>query len=152
MDFESAYHEALQLDLPQKEKLRIMPGAIFVWMFVEGELAGESYGFPLASSDEPISGLAGLTDNERKSGFYCYSNTILPSFQGKGLGTILKAHWLGLVVGAEFEVVYGHARPGRSQALNARFGAAFLEGFPDWAGTGEEYKLYRLALNSRLTG
>jgi GNAT superfamily N-acetyltransferase len=146
MDFEAVYHQALQLDLPQKEKFRITPGAIFVWMYVDGKLAGESYGFPLAGGDGPLSGLAGLAESEKRSGFHCYSNTILPAFQGRGWGTVLKAHWLGLVVGAGFEAVYGHARPGRSQELNARFGAVFLESFPDWGGTGEEYKLYRLAL------
>ena len=45
-----------------------------------------------------------------------------------------------------FKTVYGHARPGGSKALNARFGAVFLDTFPDWYGTGEEYCLYHLAL------
>jgi hypothetical protein len=53
---------------------------------------------------------------------------------------------LGLAVGEGFEVVYGHARPGGSQALNAKFGAVFTGNFPDWGGSGEEYKMYRLAL------
>jgi len=115
-------------------------------MFVDGELAGESYGVPLSSCDESIEGLANITDIEQKAGIYCYSNTILPSFQKRHMGTILKAHWLGLAVGTGFDTVYGHARPGGSQALNAKFGAVFLESFPDWYGTGEEYRLYRLAL------
>jgi hypothetical protein len=37
----------------------------------------------------------------------------------------------------------GHARPGGSQGLNAKFGAEFLDAFPDWFGTGEEYRLSR---------
>jgi hypothetical protein len=146
MAFEGVYHEALQLDLSEKKEMWDVPGSLFVWMHVDGELAGKSYGTPLASLDEPIEGLSDLTDSERKAAIYCYSNTILPSFQKRGLGTILKAHWLGLVVGNGFDVVYGHARPGGSQALNARFGALFLGGFFDWYGTGEEYRLYRLGL------
>ncbi len=146
MAFEAVYHEALQLDLPGKRKFWHKPGSIFAWMLVDGELAGESYGFPPATSEEPISGLSELTDYERQVGIYCYSNTILPSFQKHGLGTILKAHWLGLAAGKGFDIVYGHARPGASQALNAKFGAVFLESFTNWAGTGEEYRLYRLAL------
>jgi GNAT superfamily N-acetyltransferase len=146
MAFEAVYHENLQLDLAEKEEIREIPGSIFVWMFVDGELAGESYGSPLLTYDEPIEGLTGLTDSERRTAIYCYSNTILPAFQRHGLGSILKAHWLGLAAGKGFEIVYGHARPGGSQALNAKFGAIFLHGFPDWYETGEEYRLYRLAL------
>src|SRR5260370_22404063 len=85
-------------------------------------LWGETYGIPLASS---IAGLTDLTDSEKRSGIHCYSNTILPSFQKRGLGTILKAHWLGMAAGKGFESVYGYARPGGSQSLNARFGAVF---------------------------
>lgn len=148
MAFESLYPEALQLDLSEKTEMWDLPSSIFAWLFVDGELAGESYGIPLESCDEPIEGLTDLTEEEKLTGVYCYSNTILPSFQKQRLGTVLKAHWLGLAAGKGFEIVYGHARPGGSQALNAKFGAIFLDGFPDWYGTGEEYKIYRLALNA----
>jgi hypothetical protein len=145
MTFEAIYHENLQLALTEKQDIRDIPGSIFVWMFVDGALAGESYGNPLVA-DEPVEGLKHLTDVEKRTGIYCYSNTILPAFQGQGFGAILKSHWLGLAAGEGFETVYGHARPGGSQALNAKFGAVFLDSFPDWYGTGEEYRLYRLAL------
>lgn len=143
MAFEAVYPESQQLDLSQKQQIRDAPGSIFAWMFLDGELAGETYGIPLESS---ISGLTDLSDSEKKSGIHCYSNTILPALQGRGLGKILKAHWLGLVVARGFEAVYGYARPGASQRLNAGFGAVFLRAFPDWCGTGEEYQMYRLAL------
>jgi GNAT superfamily N-acetyltransferase len=146
MAFETVYHERLQLTLSGKRKYWDKPGSVFVWMLVDGELVGESYGFPLASYEGPNGGLSDLAENERQAAIYCYSNTILPSFQNKGYGTILKAHWLGLVTGKGFEIVYGHARLGASQRLNAKFGAVFLESFPNRAGTVEEYKLYRLAL------
>jgi GNAT superfamily N-acetyltransferase len=143
MAFEAVYPESQQLDLSQKQQIRDAPGSIFAWMFLDGELAGETYGIPLESS---IAGLTDLSDSEKKSGIHCYSNTILPAFQGRGLGKILKAHWLGLVVARGFEAVYGYARPGASQRLNAGFGAVFLRAFPDWCGAGEEYQMYRLAL------
>ena len=146
MPFEAVYPEALQLDLSDKREIWDAPGSLFVWMFVVGELAGESYGIPLASFDEPIEGLFDLTDSQKKTAIYCYSNTILPAFQKQGIGTILKTHWLGLAAGKGFDTVYGHARPGGSQALNAKFGGVFLDSFPDWYGTGEEYRMYRLAL------
>ena len=146
MAIEAVYQGSEQLDLSKKRKIWDAPGSIFVWMFVDGELAGESYGVPLSSS---FCGLTDLTDNERKAGIHCYSNTVLPSFQKQGLGTILKAHWLGVAAGKGFGIVYGYARPGRSQALNARFGAVFIDSFPNWCGTGEEYKLHRLVLREK---
>jgi GNAT superfamily N-acetyltransferase len=146
MSFEALYPEPLQLDLPQKQQVWDVPGSIFAWMYVNGKLAGETYGIPLDDSDELLEQFTDIRADQNKSAIHCYSNTILPSFQEQGLGTLLKAHWLGLAAGRGFEVVYGYARPGGSQSLNAKFGAAFLAAFPDWYGTGEEYKLYRLNL------
>jgi GNAT superfamily N-acetyltransferase len=146
MEFDAIYPEGLQFTLEEKRSLWEMPGAIFVWMTVDGVLAGEAYGVPVVDYDEPIEGLDELTDEEKAGAIYCYSNTILPAFQRRGFGDILKAHWLGLVVSKGFKTVYGHARPGASQALNAKFGAVFLREFADWYGTGETYKMYRLKL------
>ncbi len=146
MMFEPIYPEPLQLDLSEKQELWDVPGSIFVWMFIGDEIVGESYGIPLTTTHRDIEGLQNLPDEEKEHAIYCHSNTILPEFQQRGWGAILKAHWLGLVVAAGFELVYGHARPGKSQALNAKFGAVFVQNFPDWYGTQEEYRLYRLAL------
>lgn len=146
MVFEPVYHQASQLSLSEKQKMWNVKGSLFVWMFADGQLAGECYGFPLATSGELSEVFSKLPDAEKKNAIHCYSNTILPSFQKQGLGTILKAHWLGLAAGKGFEVVYGHARPGGSASLNAKLGAVFLADLPDWCGTGEKYKRYRLAL------
>jgi hypothetical protein len=146
MSFEGVYPKPLQLALPQKQQVWDVPGSIFVWMYVNGELAGETYGIPLDDSDELIEQVTHIPADQNKNAIQCYSNTVLPSFQERGLGTILKAHWLGLAVAKGFDVVYGYARAGGSQSLNAKFGAVFLAAFPDWHGTGEEYKLYRLNL------
>lgn len=142
MVFEAVYHKNLQLDLSDKKAMWELQESIFVWMFVNGQLVGESYGVP-AERDEPIEGL-NLTEAEKKHAIYCYSNTMLPPFQKQGLGSILKAHWLGCAAAKGVTTVYGHARPGGSQALNAKFGAVFIGDHPDWFGTGETYKLYRL--------
>ena len=146
MMFEAVYPEPLQLELSEKQELWDLPGSIFVWMFVGDQIVGESYGIPVAAMHREIEGLQDLEDAEKESAIYCHSNTILPAFQHRGLGMILKSHWLGLVAAAGFQTVYGHARPGRSQKLNARFGAVFIQRFADWYDTGEEYQLYRLAL------
>lgn len=146
MGFDAIYPEGLQLTLQEKSALRRFPAAIFVWMRVDDTLAGEAYGIPITHYDEPIEGLSQLAPAELDGAIYCYSNTVLPAFQRQGYGSTLKAHWLGLVAARGFKTIYGHARPGASQALNAKFGAVFLGAFPDWFGTGEIYKLYRLAL------
>lgn len=39
------------------------------------------------------------------------------------------------------------ARPGASPPLNARFDAVLFGDYPDWCGTGEEYRMYRLPLD-----
>jgi GNAT superfamily N-acetyltransferase len=142
MAFEGVYQESQKLDLSQKKKFWDIPGSLFAWMLVDGELAGETYGVPAGC----IEGLSNLTESEKKTAIHCYSNTILPSFQRRGLGAILKAHWLGLAAAKGFVQVYGFARPGPSQSLNAKFGAVFLGCFPNWCGTGEEYRMYRLPL------
>jgi hypothetical protein len=151
MAFETVYHPGLQLDLSQKQEVWDTPGAFFVWMFVNGQLAGESYGIPLISFSELIEDLLVLPESEKEKAVYCFSNTILPAFQKQGYGSILKAHWLGLAAGKGFDVVYGHARPGGSQVLNAKFGAVFLENLPDWFTSGKDYRKYRLVLNSKTT-
>jgi len=46
--------------------------------------------------------MTGIADSEKKTGINCYSNTIVPPFQNRGLGTVLKAHWLGLAAGKGF--------------------------------------------------
>jgi GNAT superfamily N-acetyltransferase len=148
MEFETVYHPNLQLELSEKREVWNTPGAFFVWMLVDGELAGESYGIPLASPTDFLDDLLVLPAREKENAVCCYSNTILPPFQKKGYGAILKAHWLGLAAGKGFDVVYGHARPGGSQALNAKFGAVFLEDLPNWFGSGEDYRKYRLVLDA----
>lgn len=146
MGFDAIYPEGLQLTLEEKSVLRQTPRAIFVWMRAADALAGEAYGVPISRYGESIEGLSEFAPSELDGAIYCYSNTVLPAFQNHGYGSILKAHWLGLVAAHGFKTVFGHARPGASQALNAKFGAVFLGAFPDWFGTGEIYKLYRLAL------
>lgn len=143
MAFESVYPASEQLALPEKRKFFADARSIFVWMFVDGELAGETYGIAVADS---LPGLAALSEEQRKTSIHCYSNTILPAFQNQGLGKTVKAHWLSLAAAKGLKTVFGYARPGASQALNASFGAVFLQGFPNWCETGEEYNLYRLDL------
>jgi hypothetical protein len=117
-----------------------------VWMKVDGVLVGETYGcnlYDLASFDN-IPGADSLYLDEYTT-FYVYSTAIRPTYQGKGLGRILKAYDLGLL-NHKYKTVIGHARTGASLELNIGFGAKIKERFDDWYDTGEAFYLYQLDL------
>jgi hypothetical protein len=137
MAFELEYHPNLRLSLPEKREM--LKRAITIWMFVAGQLVGETYGIPLDGRDD----MPGCPRDPHS--IYCYSNTILGKHKGWGYGSILKAAFIGRV-SRDFCRIYGHARPGASQALNKKFGARFLHTYRNWFMTGEDYKLYVLSL------
>jgi hypothetical protein len=141
MDFEEEHHKNLRFTLGEKKAL--LKNAITIWMLVGENLVGETYGIPLDNKEDRPEGCP-LDPHS----IYCYSNTILGKYKGKGYGTILKAAFIGHVSG-KFQNIYGHARPGASQALNRKFGAQFLSTHKNWYGTGEDFRLYVLHLPHR---
>jgi GNAT superfamily N-acetyltransferase len=140
MAFEEEYHPNLRLKL--REKREMLKRAIVIWMLVDGELVGETYGMPLDGKDV----MPGCPRDPKS--IYCYSTTILRAFQGKGYGEILKAAFIGRV-SKDFRRIYGHARPGASQALNVKFGARLGKTFKNWFETGEDYRVYVLNLGRK---
>jgi hypothetical protein len=137
MAFEREYHPNLRLSLPEKREL--LKSAITIWMLEDGKLVGETYGVPWSPKEDMI----GFPRDPHA--IYCYSNTILGKYQSKGYGAILKAAFIGRV-SRDFKRIYGHARPGASQALNKKFGARMGKTYNDWFGTGEDYRVYVLQL------
>lgn len=127
--FENPFHPNLQHSRSEKVEFFKDPQLVAAWMYEDDVLVGEMYGLP---------------DEEDADCLYCHSSSVLG--MGKGRGTLLKAHWLGLAKGLGFKRVAGHARPGASQALNRKFGAQFIEECPDWYETGETYGYYILEL------
>src|SRR5262249_54996465 len=96
MQFDAVYPAALQYDVEEKRSILETPGSVAAWMFVGDELVGESYGIPLApdpdaEDDDALPWIGKLPPEERRTGIYCYSNTILPPYQRSGYGKILKA-------------------------------------------------------------
>jgi GNAT superfamily N-acetyltransferase len=112
-------------------------------MSVDEELAGETYGIPLERSSP---GLTDLPESERHAAIHCYSNSILPSFQHQGLGTILKAHWLGIAAAKGYKTFTAMPGPEQAKGSMPAWVRCFYGVFPIGASTGEEYKLYRLPL------
>jgi len=150
MVFESVYHENLRLNLETKRELLARCGC--VWLYDAGtqELIGETYGF---SVRENLAFLEGPEADDvypfrEQPAVYVLSTTILPAFQGRGFGKVLKAFFLGTVSQAGFPLVLGHAREGRSVYLNRAFGATVHRAHPDWGGSGETYHFYTLRLDT----
>jgi predicted GNAT superfamily acetyltransferase len=135
MELEEIYYAELQSNLLEKEAIRSTPGSIFVWMFVDEHLVGESYGKP--PCDDRVA--ASHPTLKPWEGIHCWSTTIIPRLQSRRLGTELKAHWLQIARSKGYKLVSGIARPGPSMKLNSNFGAKIVTTEPNWCGSGEEY-------------
>jgi GNAT superfamily N-acetyltransferase len=146
--FESIYPENLQWDLEGKQELKD-DGVEFLYMIEEetGNLIGEAYYIPLDGMKNwpPDEEQAedGLDDWYGKNCMYAFSTTILPEYQGKGYGKILKAYCLGMWKAQGYDYVLGHARDGASLKLQLFFGAKVIDNFHNWFGTNETYYLYK---------
>lgn len=145
--FEKVYPENLQWDLEGKQELKD-EGAKFLYLkdAETGALIGESYFLPLdnmndwdADEEQPEDG---LTNWYGKNCMYAFSTTILPEYQSKGYGKILKAYCLGLWKQMGFDAAVGHARDGASIKLQLFFGAKVESRFDNWYLTGETYNMY----------
>lgn len=119
MIFEDLYEPALKLDYD--EKYRIITKGIATWLYLDNVLIGETYGACPAHLDEPIPDLP----VDQTYSIYCYSTTILPPYQRRGFGKLLKAYWLGRCY-SNYWKVFGHATNEAAIKLNTYFGAKFL--------------------------
>lgn len=148
MPFEAVYHENLRLSLKDKKELLGRGECVWLYDASTQELIGETYGFPVREAFNIIKG-EGFDDVQPywdQKAIYICSTTILPKFQGRGLGRVLKAFLLGVASQAGFRIVLGHARSGASVQLNEAFGAKISTVHHDWYGSGETYYFYTLEL------
>jgi GNAT superfamily N-acetyltransferase len=140
MVFEDVFEEELQLD--EDEKSKIINAGWPLWMFVDGELAGETYGIRLRTLKEEIEDCKNLDKNS----VYCYSTALLPKFRGKNLGPILKAYWIGMMRGMHQRAIIGHATSSQAKKLNEMFGAQFGNVHTMWYGTERTAVFYWINL------
>lgn len=153
MEFEEAYEESLRISLEDKAEL-FSPhyGPVVDYLLVDGELAGETYGVQVAAlaedEEDPLPDLDIVPPDKQALTCYCYSTTILPAFQGRGLGHILKAHWLGKVFNGGYDLVIGHSTSPDMAYINETFGAHHVEGreHTSWYGTPRTARFYVLPL------
>ena len=117
-------------------------------------MIGETYGLPVGEALAHLEGpgFADVYPFRDQPAVYVLSTTILPAFQGRGLGKLLKAFFLGVVSQAGFTLLLGHAREGRSVRLNTAFGAEIHTAHPNWFGSGETYSFYTLRLTPGSAG
>jgi GNAT superfamily N-acetyltransferase len=149
MVFERLFHPNLRMTLAEKRELLEVRGAIAAWMVnaISGSLIGEVYGVPVAEALRDLDeGTPDLKPYRGRRAMYVYSTAILARYQRQGLGRILKAHHLGRIGQAGYELVLGHARHPASCALNVSFGAKLGARHPNWYGTGQLYRFYELRL------
>ena len=139
MVFEGYYEPGLKLSLEEKQD--ILEHGIYIYMLLDGQLAGEAYGAMLCDLDEEIEDCAG----ESPWSIYCYSTTILPPFQRKGWGTILKAFWLGQCrEHTDSEWIIGHSTSPIIHSMNERFGAEHTVRHEKWYDTTRVAWFYKL--------
>jgi GNAT superfamily N-acetyltransferase len=137
--FEDIYEKNLRLSLERKKE--ILTKGFAAWMMVDGILAGEIYGIRPSDLHEKIEDVDG---NERDT-IYLYSTTILPQFQGKGLGKILQAYWQGSLP-PSIKVIIGHATTDIRMKIHLFFGAKLLKEHRNWYGTKRTAQFYRIDL------
>jgi hypothetical protein len=140
MSFEKLYESNLQLD--EDYKAEIISNGVAVWMFVDGILAGETYGLTPSLLGETIEDVPA----EAPRTIYCFSTTLQRQFQRKGLSKILVAYWNGLARGHGFEKVLGHATSPGMVAVRSFFGAKFGAVHPNWCGTKRTAHFYECDL------
>lgn len=153
--FEKEYEPPLRFD--DEDKDFILSKGLAVWLCVDGALAGEAYGATVEDllsdgdiSDFESSDVDWLRDVQKyPSSVYCCSTTILTRFQGRGLGKILKAYWLGYVWGKyPGRTITGHATSPAMVKINEAFGATLLGSHRKWFATGRVAYFYEIVPSS----
>lgn len=145
MVFEELYDEKLRFTV--KDKLEFEEsGGTFIYLIDSdtNKLIGETYYLPVDLIKDVDDDLIkkGLEPYLDKNAVYVYSNSILPEYQGKGYGTLLKSYLLGHLKSQNYNFTLGHARRSGSIQLNEKFGAKVVRSYDNWYGTGETVDLY----------
>jgi GNAT superfamily N-acetyltransferase len=144
MIFDDQYEEVLQLTVDAKRDL--LRHTFAVWLYCDGELAGEIYGLSPKRMSRDCGEEIEDTDESDDTSVYVFSTTILPRFEGRGLATILKAYFQGFVKARGYTAIVGHATSPAMVRINGKFGATFGRVHENWYGTQRVAHFYRIAL------
>jgi len=149
MVFEKCYERRLQLTA--EDKIPLLANGLATWLFVDGTIAGETYGLtPKVMNiiaDEKIEDCDPLDDRN----LYCYSTTVLPAYRGHGLAKILKAYLLARATERGYEKVIGHSTVPAMRKINRLFGGHEGLVHKHWYGTDREAVYYEIDLDQSRT-
>ena len=141
--FEDQYSDDLKIDLAYKKEFKALGGEFIYILDAESNVPiGETYFIEVKKLNEDLQGLSHWL---KKNAVYVYSTTILPQYQHKGFGKILKAYFLGYVR-TKYRYAIGHARENGSIKLNKNFGAQIISEEINWQNSGETYYFYNIDL------
>jgi hypothetical protein len=149
MAFEACFEPELRLTFDEKaDILDVGEGA---WMFVDGTLAGETYGATPAAIYERTGEEIEDCHNDDECSFYVYSTSFLPQYRGLGLAPVFMAHFQGFLTGKlrprwVHDKLIGHATTPHMISLREMFGATFGATHANWCGSPRTAVFYEQPL------
>jgi GNAT superfamily N-acetyltransferase len=113
-------------------------------MRIEGEFAGFAIGSSIGHDE--VSEYGFPLDLAGKKIIYFFDITLLPKYQGNGVGKRLFCEFLLSAKDTGYDVVLGHYRPGSSEALIKKLGGIQVAVEKNWEETDEDYAACVLSL------
>lgn len=140
LQFESVYEDELQLGA--EDKAQALKNGIYLWMRVDGALAGEIYAMTCGDDEESLPDI-----DKYPCAVYLSSMTVLPRYAGKGLGRVLLSHFIGMMsMKPQWSDLVWHATSESMDKLSDFFGADKGAVHQDWYDSGRTATFRRLAL------
>lgn len=152
MQFEHLFEGDLQMNEEDRADLNENCISTSTWLYVDGQLTGEQVLVDALDFEprgrEPWDLPEIVATNARcAAAAYVYSTTLLPEYQGQGLGKILSAYVLGHLRGDGFyKELCGHATSPGMAAIRHELGAVFGPTHEDWFGSGRKAEFYVITL------
>jgi GNAT superfamily N-acetyltransferase len=129
--FEEQHPKELRWGFDLKLSNYYEPNSHYIWLIKDGKIAGEII---LGWTELYMDGKMVRVDAVDVNSF-----TILPEFQGKGLGHMLLAEGIIFCMKEGFSEVIAAARQGASLMTFLKAGAVINDIHRDWNGCGEDY-------------
>lgn len=152
----ACYHPNIQFERDYKKEEMTKKGAVALLVMKDGKVIGEVYGSPLSTmkdeldaDNKELRAFEELFERFRgKEGkvFYCMGISVLPEYQGRGIGTKLEEELVRMVKAAGYESFVLHAHEGPSEKIAKRLGAGFVKTYQNWYDTGDTYYLLEKTL------
>lgn len=145
MMFEDIFEENLKYETVE-EKGEETGSFIRCYMFVDDKIVGEIYA---ADVDQLFIDDPNFVDIEKyvsERAAYLHSTAILPEYQHKGYGKILKTYFHGYLKGSGYDILIGHSTAPAINDINDMFGVTWLTEHENWYDTGKIAKFYELYL------